>query len=359
MWVAKRMKALEVRVGRAAAARLANEGWQSNGIDGLIGASGGPKWLILGHLDRALSRWLHPSRQRPLQAVGSSIGSWRHALLAQRDPIAAIDRFEDVYLRQSYSSTKPSIAEVTAASNTILMTALGDSGATDIVEHPWLHTYIVTAKGRGLTNRGVGSGLILGLGAAALGNAVSRQTLPLSFQRVVFAHAQAQPLPDLLSGFNTCYVPLVEHSVPSALLASGAIPYLFEGVCDVPGGPKGAYWDGGIIDYHFNPQGLRQEGLWLYPHFSNRITHGWFDKFLPWRSGPCSKADQLIMLCPSQEFLASLPFGKIPDRRDFGRMGEVERVRYWRHCVDQSKRLADEFEQLITGDDPLRGVVHI
>ena len=108
------MKALEVRVGRAAAARLANEGWQANGIDGLIGASGGPKWLILGHLDRALSRWLHPGRQKPLQAVGSSIGSWRHALLAQRDPIAAIDRFEDVYLRQSYSSAKPSIAEVTA-----------------------------------------------------------------------------------------------------------------------------------------------------------------------------------------------------------------------------------------------------
>ena len=353
------MKALEVRVGRAAAAQLASEGWQPNLIDGLIGASGGPKWLILGQLDRALSRWLHPGRQRPLQAVGSSIGSWRHALLAQNDPIAAIDRFEDVYLRQTYSSAKPSVAEVTAASKTMLMTALGEEGAAAVAGHPWLQNYIVTAKGRGLTNRSGGLGLAVGLGAAGLGNALSRSTLPLSFQRVVFAHAMAQPLPDLLSGFNTCYVPLLEHSVSSALLASGAIPYLFDGVVDVPGGPKGAYWDGGIIDYHFTPQELKQEGLWLYPHFSNRVTRGWFDKFLPWRSKPCSGADHLIMLCPSEAFLASLPQGKIPDRRDFGRMTEVERMRYWQHCVSQSQRLGDEFSDLITGSNPLADCVVI
>ena len=316
------MKALEVRVGRAAAAQLASEGWQPNLIDGLIGASGGPKWLILGQLDRALSRWLHPGRQRPLQAVGSSIGSWRHALLAQNDPVAAIDRFEDVYLRQTYSSAKPSVAEVTAASKTMLMTALGEEGAAAVAGHPWLQNYIVTAKGRGLTNRSGGSGLALGLGAAGLGNALSRSTLPLSFQRVVFAHAKAQPLPDLLSGFNTCYVPLLEHSVSSALLASGAIPYLFDGVVDVPGGPKGAYWDGGIIDYHFTPH-------------------------------------HLIMLCPSEAFLASLPQGKIPDRRDFGRMTEVERMRYWQHCVSQSQRLGDEFSDLIMGSNPLADCVVI
>ena len=347
------MRALEVRVGRAAAARLASEGWQSHLIDGLIGASGGPKWLILGHLDRALSRWLHPGRQRPLRAVGSSIGSWRHALLAQSDPIAAIDRFEDVYLRQSYSSSKPGIAEVTAASRHMLMTALGDQGAAEVAHHPWLHSYIVTAKGRGLNSRTEGTGLALGLGVAAVGNAVSRQTLPLSFQRVVFAHQGADPITDLLSGFATRYVSLSEQSVPSALLASGAIPYLFEGVSDVPGGAAGAYWDGGIIDYHFDVEALGEEGLWLYPHFGNRITRGWFDKFLPWRAGRRPRADQLIMLCPSDGFLDSLPYGKVPDRRDFGRMGEDERVRYWQHCVRESQRLADEFSDIVSASDPL------
>ena len=347
------MKALEVRVGRAAARRLASEGWQPDLIDGLIGASGGPKWLILGHLDRALSRWLHPSRQRPLRAVGSSIGSWRHALLAQSDPIAAIDRFEDVYLRQSYSSAKPGVAEVTAASRDMLMTALGERGAAEMVHHPWLQSYIVTAKGRGLTSRTTGPGLALGLGAAAVGNTLSRKTLPLSFQRVVFACEGAQPLSDLLSDFATQYVSLSEQSVPSALLASGAIPYLFEGVSDVPGGAAGAYWDGGIIDYHFDVEALGKEGLWLYPHFGNGITRGWFDKFLPWRAGRRPRADHLIMLCPSDGFLDRLPYGKIPDRRDFGRMREDERMRYWQRCVRESQRLADEFSDIVSASDPL------
>ena len=48
------VKALEVRVGQFAAKRLEREGWHADLIDGLIGASGGPKWLILGRLDRVL-----------------------------------------------------------------------------------------------------------------------------------------------------------------------------------------------------------------------------------------------------------------------------------------------------------------
>ena len=40
-------------------------------------------------------------------------------------------------------------------------------------------------------------------------------------------------------------------------------------------------------------------------------------------------------------------------------MSEPERMRYWRHCVAESQRLAEEFEQLVLGDDPLRGTVLI
>ncbi len=351
------MNALEVRVGRAAARRLAAEGWHADLVDGLIGASGGPKWLILGQLDRALYRLLLAGRQRPMKAVGSSIGSWRHALLAQDDPMAAIDRFEDAYLRQHYTSARPDIREVTAASTHMLMTALGEGGARAVAQHPWLQSYIVTARGRGLTGRTTGAALALGLGLAALGNVMTRHTLSLSFQRVVFSRPGAAPLPELLAGFTTAYVDLCEQNVPSALLASGAIPYLFEGVSDVMGGPRGAYWDGGIIDYHFDLNAVPETGLWLYPHFSSRVTRGWFDKFLPWQAGRRPRPEQLIMLCPSEAFLASLPQGKIPDRRDFGRMPEAERVGYWRRCVAESQRLAEDFERLVLGDDPLRGAV--
>ena len=77
------MKALELRVGRQAAAKLASEGWHADLFDGLIGASGGPKWLILGQMDRVLSTELLASR-RALPAIGSSVGSWRHALMSAR-----------------------------------------------------------------------------------------------------------------------------------------------------------------------------------------------------------------------------------------------------------------------------------
>ena len=197
------------------------------------------------------------------------------------------------------------------------------------------------------------------MGMAALGNAVSRGTLPASFQRVVFASSSAEPLTPLFDGFGTRYIDLADNNVFDALMASGAIPYVFEGVYDIEGAGKGAFWDGGIIDYHFDLTRLPEDQVWLYPHFNSRTTVGWFDKFLPWRANQQVSADQLIMICPSDEFLAQLPFGKIPDRRDFGKIPERVRETYWRHCVKESERLADDFHELINGSDPLAGAIRL
>ena len=64
------MKGLEVRVGKVAAKRLEAEGWHADLVDGLIGASGGPKWLILGRVDQVIVGDLLVGRGRPLDAVG-------------------------------------------------------------------------------------------------------------------------------------------------------------------------------------------------------------------------------------------------------------------------------------------------
>ena len=353
------MRALELRVGKTAAKRLEAEGWHADLIDGLIGASGGPKWLILGRMDRVLIADLLAKRSKPLDAVGSSIGSWRHAAMAQPDPVEAYDRFETAYLTQKYKSKKPTVPEITEVALWLMRSLLGESGERHVAEHPWLRSHIVTARGKGLNARQPSKRLIAGMGAAALGNALSRSTLPASFQRVVFASQQATPLRPLLDGFTTQYVDLSEANVFNALMASGAIPYVFEGVYEIEGAGKGAFWDGGIIDYHFDLQRLPKDEVWLYPHFSNRTTVGWFDKFLPWRSDQQVSADQLIMICPTDEFLASLPFGKIPDRRDFGKIPESVREPYWQTCVDESQRLADEFSELIHGSNPLAGAIRL
>ena len=224
------MKALELRVGKGAAKRLAEEGWHADLVDGLIGASGGPKWLILGQLDRVLISELLSGRSRPLDAVGSSIGSWRHAAMAQPDPLTTYDRFEQAYLSQHYASAKPTVPEITEVALWLMRTLLGDGGERHVADHPWLRSHIVTARGRGLNGRQPGKRLIAGMGIAALGNAVSRATLKASFQRVVFASSNAKPLTPLFDGFDTRYIDLAESNVFDALMASGAIPYVFEGV---------------------------------------------------------------------------------------------------------------------------------
>ena len=346
-------RALDIYLGARARERIAAEGWQSAAIDLLLGASGGPKWLILGHLDRLLfGEFLRAPRATPLRAVGSSVGSWRHACLAQDDPAAAIDRFEDIYVDWAYSE-RPGPQEISAASSAMLKHILGDAGAARVAHNPRLHSYIVTARGRGPAAASNPALLAAGLGTAALANAVHRALLPGLFQRVVFASEGAPVLP--LTDFAAEQVALSERTVAPALHASGSIPFVLAGERDIPGAPPGQYWDGGIIDYHFDPAQLAGDGLILYPHFRGDLTVGWFDKFLPWRRHARPQLEQLILLCPSARFLASLPGGKIPDRGDFTRLQPAERIAYWRVCIDRSRELADDFGAQLAASDPLRG----
>ena len=189
------MKALELRVGAKAAQRLEKEGWHADLIDGLIGASGGPKWLILGRLDRVLISEFLSGRSRPLDAVGSSIGSWRHAAMAQPDPLATYDRFEQAYLSQHYASAKPMVPEITEVALWLMRTLLGDEGEHHVADHPWLRSHIVTARGRGPNGRQPGKRLVAGMGIAALGNALSRTTLRASFQRAVWCSSSRSSVP--------------------------------------------------------------------------------------------------------------------------------------------------------------------
>ena len=345
-------RALDVYLGANAAARIAAEGWNADAFRLLLGASGGPKWLILGELDRLLfGDFLAGQRQQPLQVVGSSVGSWRHACLAQADPVAAIDRFEDIYVNWEYSE-RPGEDEISAASDAMLRHILRDRGAERLVSHPWLQSYIVTARGRGLISAQGKVALGAGMATAALANGINRQLMAHLFQRVVFSSRGAPALP--FDDFATTQVELTESSVTAALHASGSSPFLLAGERDIPGAPNGHYWDGGIIDYHFAPEQLAGDGLVLYPHFRGDLTAGWFDKFLPWRRHQRPRLADRVLLCPSDAFIASLPHGKIPDRSDFTGMAPAERLAYWRKCIDLSRELADDFAARLRASDPLQ-----
>jgi hypothetical protein len=349
------VRALAIYAGAEAATRIAKNGWTPELFSLLLGASGGPKWLILSHLDRVLFGDFLQRSDHAFSVMGSSIGSWRHACLTLDDPVAALDRFETHYLNQHYAS-KPTPAQVSETSLDILKKLLGENGTSQLVNHPRISSHIVTARGRGPAGSSSPGVMATAMGAAALGNSVSRRLLKLGFQRVVF-HTGPRPSPQMsLHDFESCFVTLDADNVAPALHASGSIPFVLTGERDIAHAPPGQYWDGGIIDYHFDLAQFCGEGLMLYPHFSASVTPGWFDKLLPWRRTTLQAIDKLVLLCPTQDFIAGLPHGKIPDRSDFSRFGFDQRTRYWQSCVERSKALAEEFSELIAQDDPLHGV---
>jgi hypothetical protein len=348
-------RALAIYAGREAARLLARDGWNPDLFTLLLGASGGPKWFVLSQLDRVLFGDFLQRGTRPLAAVGSSIGAWRHACLTASDPAAAIARLEQGYLYQRFEA-RPDPRQVSAVSLETLRDALGEDGATRLVEHPRIGTAIVTARGRGPASGRSGPLLVTGMGSAALGNALNRRLLAPHFQRVVFQGGQVAPPALAWEDFDTARVRLDTGNLVQALHATASIPFVLTGEQDIPGGPPGQYWDGGIVDYHFDLRQYRGEGLILYPHFSTRVVPGWFDKFLPWRAARIAEAERLVLLCPRPDFVASLPLGKIPDRGDFTRLSNDARIACWQTCVDRAAVLAEEFMALVEGDDPLRGV---
>jgi len=187
---------------------------------------------------------------------------------------------------------------------------------------------------------------------AGASSMISRNLLGCFFHRAVFHDRRCTPpfpgcdgRPDAI---RSVVIALTKKNLRPAVLASGSIPVVMEGVTDIPDAPEGTYRDGGLIDYHVTiPE--KDGGVVIFPHYTNRIIPGWFDKFHPRRTPPRSHVDRLLMLCPSPEFVSRLPYGKIPDRKDFKRFIEhdADRIAYWRRVVSECRRLGDEFLGLV------------
>ncbi len=315
-------------------------------MDIVPGASGGAKWLAIGGLDQYLfGEFLQVPRERPLHLIGSSIGSWRMACLAQRDSVAALARGHRGYIHSQRYSPRPSSAEVTRILAGILDDMLGPHGAAEILSHPWLRLHVITAAGRGLAASERRVALATALGLAAAANVVARRTLAMHFHRVVFHSAGSTTPFAHLADFRTRHRALTAENLRDALLASGSIPLLMNGV-RIRGLP-GTYWDGGILDYHLDLNLGDGDGLVLYPHFYDHIVPGWFDKSLPWRRAGARNFGRTLLIAPSADFVRSLPGGRIPDRRDFYDLSHEERIRRWQETLDRSVELGDELRDLV------------
>ena len=345
--------ALQVHAGPRAREHLLAHGLQASNVRAIPAAAGGPKGLILNPLDRFLfGRWL-PASTHTVHLLGASIGAWRMASACLNDADAALAALAEDYIVQDYEHAPgkpPTARHVSQSFGAKLAEHFGGREA-EVLQHPRFRLHVFTSHGRHLLARQGRIRTPLGYAGAFAANALHRRALGGWIERVVFSDPR-EPLPLPLAGIRTQQAVLADDNLRLAILASCSIPFWLDAVHDIPGGPRGAYWDGGIADYHLHlDYAAIDDGLVLYPHFQNTVVPGWLDKALKRRHRATSRLDNLVLLAPRPEWVATLPRGKLPDRADFKFHGDdvPARVRDWRRALAESQRLADEFEALVAG----------
>lgn len=341
------MTSIRLIAGEEAYRQISEQGLCSEMFSQIFAASGGPKWLGIAGLDKYLFGEFFKARQKPLHSLGTSSGAWRLACLAQQSPLLAYERLETLYINQRYDD-KPTPQEISQRVKPLIRGILGATGAQEIATNPIIRSHFIVCQGRHLNQLPQRWVQMAGLMLAAATNVMSRRTLAWHFERKLFSTAllsAASPFEDL-TDLPTQSVALNPTNMDQVLLATGTIPLILEPVLEIKGLGKGAFYDGGITDYHFDFPLSQPKGLTIYPHFYPDITPGWFDKSLSWRRGKLNHSRTLI-LAPSNDFIAQLPYGKIPDRADFSKMDSDQRITYWNKAVALSARLAEDFDQIL------------
>lgn len=353
------MRALRLLAGPRARERIARDGLRAEAVAGVAAAAGGPKGLAFLPLDAWLfGDWL-ASAPRARLLAGASIGAWRMAAAVHPDGPAATRRLGEAYLELQRYPAAPSARLVARTCRDIVEATIGEPARFVAGAHPAHALAVVTARGRGaIAERSTRAAFA----RPAAANLLSRRRLGAHLQRVVFelnAREAAHAVwPD--DAFSTRRVAIAPANAIDALLASGTIPLLADGVRDPTGAPPGLYWDGGLVDYHLFVDWRALDGLLLYPHFAPWLTPGWLDKALPWRRrGPRGQRhwlDDVLLVVPSPELLARLPRGRLPDRSDFHRHGldHDGRLRDWRRAIAECEAMVEDLAGFARHPDPVR-----
>jgi hypothetical protein len=386
--VIKIKQSLEILAGPRAIKHIREHGLRASDIDIIPGAAGGPKGLGLAKLDEWLFADFLPQgfseRKNPIQLIGASIGAWRFASVCRGvnggkfsadETRKALALFAKTYSETKYG-TNANANSITADARN-LIDLLFDGHIADVLSHPHYRLNVLAVRGKGILAREQRGRTHAGYMLAALANAAGRKHLRHFLDRtwfysenetLVLAGVNSQNVPKMLADtgvlnmspfftslesdpFKTEYAALTEKNFRDVLIATGSIPLVLEGVVGIEGASDGTYWDGGLIDYHLHLPYAHTPGLTLYPHFTNKIVPGWLDKMLPWRKASGDSLDNVVLVCPSKEYLNQLPLKKLPDRNDFKRFANdyEGRLKYWRFAMDESARLRDELAGLIDG----------
>jgi hypothetical protein len=369
-------KALQLYAGPAALRHVQQHGLLPSHIRAIPAAAGGPKGLVLGPLDRFIfGQWL-PQSSQAVDLVGASIGAWRMATACTAQPVAKFEQLQRDYIGQDYAvepgKKRPSASHISEKFGQGIR-AFYAAELDGILAHPRYRLHVVTTRGLGPLTADTPLRMASGFGAAYLANLTGRNRMGHWLERVVFSTPGAA-LPWLADGYATQYLTLSAANFSDAVQASCSIPFVLKPVANIAGAPRGLYWDGGLSDYHLHmdwrgsqiatknvatnptnmpttgqngvengvkpvPQAQSAAQVVLYPHFQQAVVPGWLDKALKSRHKSTAFLDNMLLLAPTPEWVASLPRAKLPDRSDFTHFGSDLAARM--ACWNQGAAMAE------------------
>ena len=343
------VKNIRVRAGQRAYDLIRAGGFSLDGISTYFGPASGPRWLVASGFDLILLREGLIGRVHPVWLTGASAGAWRFAAWLQPEAVKSYRALMEAYITATYGrrDTPEKILQSLAA---IINAYIEDDALPFALAHKRYRLVILTSLVRHLAASERPWVQRVSFLLSFLANAIKPSLIHRFSERIVFYYGPHPPDFCLRKGFRGRFFALNEVNFKSAVIASGAIPIAVAGVRDIFGAPNGVYRDGGLVDYHINQDySTRDRGLTLFFHHQERIIPGWMDKKLKRRRPPDTFLDSVVMVYPSQEFVAGLPGGRIPDRGDFATFIDdpATRILNWRRAVELAEPLGEEFLELI------------
>ena len=343
------MSRIRIKAGQKIYQIIKDGGFNFDSISTYFGPAVGPRWLIASGFDLSFLKEGLLGRKKPLQLVGSSAGAFRFAAWIQPESISSYQKLIDAYINVEYTK-QDTPATILEKLTGVVNAYLEDDALPFALANKKYRLVVITARARGLIafqNIGIQK---LGLATCFVLNYFSRNNMHKFVERVVFYNASKPPAFCLKSQFRGNYVFLNEVNFKYAILASGAIPLVIDGVRDIYGAPLGVYRDGGLIDYHLTHQYAAKENeIVLFFHHQERIIPGWLDKRLKKRQPPEGSLDNVLMIYPSDNFVSRLPGEKVPDRDDFLTFIDdpSSRIRNWQKAIEMSSSFGEQFLNMI------------